>query len=347
MPRFRLFPLLITTSVFSLFALAQQQATPQQPAPPKVQTARQALIEMITKGGDAQLKHLTVEVQSLLKSSKKPNALAIGMMPPGSGFQTFETGNVLLVHDDSTSHTKYEVHVDSDDLAGDEDSMQLSIHSFRDGKEQDDELGMMSPHFTVSLKLQQNIWRVDKISVGAELPIGDPKFFAEIFLKTADGNATGLSAVSGGLYTSQTPEAPAPAMPPEQTIQMLAAAESVFARQHVETGFTCSLSDLAEWSKMMHVDQQVITGTYDGYRFALSGCEGKPAGSFQITAEPLLARPGVKAFCTDATQNVRADVNGHGATCLATGKMYQPVQDTNESLGLDVHVHDPETNPKP
>ncbi|HEY6306083.1 MAG TPA: hypothetical protein VI488_06435, partial [Candidatus Angelobacter sp.] len=201
-------------------------------------------------------------------------------------------------------------------------------------------------HITVSMKLQQNIWRVDKVSVGAEFPIGDPKFFAEIFLKTTDGEASGLSAVAGVHYESQTPEAPAPAMPPDQIIRTLASAETLFAQQHPETGFTCSLPDLAEMSKMLNVDQQVLTGAFNGYRFALAGCEGKPTGSYQITAEPLLAAPGLKAFCTDATQNLRADDNGHGAACLASGKRY-PAVVVPESVGLDVQVQEPAPKPEP
>src|SRR5262249_58798898 len=95
----------------------------------------------------------------------------------------------------------------------------------------------------------------------------------------------------------------------------------MFARMNPEVGFTCSLSELTEVSKMMAVDQQVNTGTYNGYRFALAGCEGKPAGSFQVTAEPAAAKPGAKSFCTDATQNLRVSDDARGATCLSLGKV--------------------------
>jgi hypothetical protein len=329
---------------FSLSVLAQQPV-----APPKPETARQALIEIVTKGGDALQKHLTVEVQDILKSSGKANFLALGWvraMTPEGGLQSFETGDVLFTYNESAQHTKYEVHVESDDLAGTDDSMQLSIHAFRDGKELDDELGIMSSRFTVSMKLQQNIWRLDKISVGADFPIGDPKFFGKTFLPASTGELSGLSAVAGGVYTAKAQEAP-PAMSPEQTVRMLAFAESMFARQHPETGFTCSLSDLAESSKLMRVDQQVMTGTYNGYRFALSGCEGKPAGSFQVFAEPALATPGAKAFCTDATQNLRTDDNGRGVVCLASGKMDPAPLALHETTGLEVVVHPGDTHPEP
>jgi len=313
LPRYKFLSLLIATSALSLAVSAQQTAQP------KPQTARQALLEMVTKGGNAVQRHLTVEVQNLLKGKKAADLAMLTFKPEGA-IEVFESGEVLFSYNDAAQHTKYEVHVDNDDLAGDEDSLLLSIHSFRDGKEQDNEWSFMSPHITVSMKLQENIWRVDKLSVGAEFPIGDPKFFESTFMKMANGEAAGahLSVLGPG---ARNLDAPAPMKRPEQTVRMLGFAETAFARQHPDVGFTCTLSDLAEWSKMTGVDQQVLTGNYNGYRFVLGGCEGKPAGSFQIIAEPLLGGKGAKAFCTDATGNLRVDDTGRGATCLASGKV--------------------------
>jgi hypothetical protein len=273
-PRFKLLFFFVAILCVSLSALGQPQV-----APPKPQTARQALTEMVTKGGDALQKHLTVEVQDLLKSQGK-NALGLAMlssMKPESGLQSFEAGDLLFAYTDSAQHTKYEVHVDSDDLAGDEDSLSLSIHSFRDGKEQDDEWSFMSSHFTVTMKLQQNIWRLNKIAVGAEFPVGDPKFIEKPFFKTASGEAAVAGFSVPTVHTdvhlgTGASEVASPSMPPEQVVTMLAIAENMFARLHPDTGFACSLSELADSSKMMGVDQQVITGTYNSYRFTLAGC---------------------------------------------------------------------------
>jgi hypothetical protein len=101
---------------------------------------------------------------------------------------------------------------------------------------------------------------------------------------------------------------------------MLGIAESLFARQHAETGFTCSLTDLAETGKNLGIDPQVSAGIYKGYRISVSGCQGKPAGSFQISLEPVSGGGG-KAYCIDATQNVRVSDDGRGATCLTSGKL--------------------------
>jgi hypothetical protein len=326
---------------------------PQTPAP-KPQTARQALIEMITHGGEAVQKHLTVEVQDLLKTGGNSSNLdfATAVMKPGPGFETFDSGEVLLSYADSASKMKYEVHVENDDLSGDEDTLLLSIHLFREGKEQDDAIGWLSSHFNVNMKLQQNVWRLNKISVGAEFPIGDPSFVKKTLLN-ASGRA---SSASAGLHTLDShahtsvqfdssggqPAAPA-AMAPEQVISLLGVAESTFARVHPDAGFTCSLKDLVEMSKLMGVDEQVSTGTYNGYHFALAGCEGTPAGSYQVIAEPLIAATGSKAFCTDATSNVRISEDGRGATCLVSGKVQRQDSDEGGMVGIQI----PTTENKP
>ncbi|HEX7287270.1 MAG TPA: hypothetical protein VF532_13880 [Candidatus Angelobacter sp.] len=323
MPRASIPLVFFTVVAFSLFASAQQQAAP--PKPP--QTPRQALVEIATKGAEGISKHLTVEVQALL--AKSSNKAAIGFlgsfnsMKPDKGLQAFDSGPVLFTHNDSAQHTKYEVRVDNDDMAGDQDDLQLSLHAFRDGQEQESDFGLLSPRFTVSLKQQQGIWRLSKISLGADVPIGDPAFFEKIFLKTFDQATAGLGAVAGGTYVADSKsssESPR-AMPPEQLIMMLGFAESTFASQHPDKGFTCSLTELAEAGKVMGIDSQVSTGVSGGYRIRLSGCEGRPAGSFQITAEPVVAAAGVKAYCTDATHNVRFSEDGKGSSCLAFGKV--------------------------
>jgi hypothetical protein len=277
---------------------------------------------MITKGGDSVLKHLTVEVQELLlkpeNKSTAPFLTMLGAMKPETGLQTFEAGDVLLSYSEPRQHMKYEVHVDNDDMAGTEDTMLLSIHLFHEGKEEEAGLGFMSSHFTVNMKQQQNIWRLNKISVGADFPVGDPEFVDKMFFKNAA--SAGVAVVPGWHATSSPAGGQPAAMPPEQIVALLALAQATFARQHPETGFTCSFTELSDTAKLMGVDHQVSTGSYNGYRFALAGCEGKPAGSFQITAEPITRNAGTKAFCTDATQNVRVSETGSGANCLAFGK---------------------------
>jgi hypothetical protein len=328
-------------SIVSLKVLAQKQ-----PPSPKLQTPRQALIEMIGKGGDSVLKHLTVEVQEMfLKPENKaaaPMLTALTSMKPEKGLQTFEAGDVLASFIETGQNVKYEVRVDDDDMAGTEDTLALSVHVLRDGKEEDSGVWLLSSHFSVNMKQQQNIWRLNKISVGADFPIGDPEFIKKNLLHSHSGVHTAVMTPVGGVSTkAQTQPA---SMPAEQLIMMLGFAESAFARQHPEAGFTCSLSQLGYTAKSMGVDQQVGTGTYNGYHIGLSGCEGKPAGSYQIFLEPISAGTGSKAFCSDATQNVRVLEGGTGANCLAFGKVQSSVED--DLAGFRVMTPTKEAEPK-
>ena len=305
-------------SIFSVTVVAQKQA----PAP-KLQTPRQALIEMISKGGDTVLKHLTVEVQEMfLKPENKaaaPMLTALTSMKPEKGLQTFEAGDVLVSYAEPTQNVKYEVRVDDDDMAGTEDTLSLSLHVLRDGKEEDSGVWLLSSHFSVNMKQQHNIWRLNKISVGADFPVGDPEFIKKNLLHDDTHVHTTLMTTNGGVDAAQRQQQPA-SMPPEQLASMLGFAETTFARQHPETGFTCSLPELGETAKVVGIDPQVSTGTYNGYRIGLTGCEGKPVGSYQVFLEPISPGTGAKSFCSDATQNVRVLEGGNGANCLAFGK---------------------------
>jgi hypothetical protein len=333
MPTLRVSSALFAASFLSLSFAAQK------PEPGALQTPRQALIEMITGGEKGITKHLTIEVQQALKKTGNAQASTfflggVSGMYTGAGqaLQTFESGPVLLAFNEPAQHKKFEVHVDNDDLSGEEDNLDLSLHSFTDGQEQTEEWQLLASHFTVSMKRQEGTWRLNKISIGAELPVGEAAFIEKMFGKASGGQAAGVGlktptaethvALSFGL-----PDEAPQGMAPEQVVMMIGFAESSFARIHPDTGFTCSLSELEETSKMMGVDQQVNTGTYGGYKFALAGCEGKPAGSFQITAEPIMTKPGGKAFCADATQNVRVSDDGRAATCLSSGRVQQTSAD--------------------
>ena len=139
-------PCVFLLSIFSVTVVAQKQA----PAP-KLQTPRQALIEMISKGGDTVLKHLTVEVQEMfLKPENKaaaPMLTALTSMKPEKGLQTFEAGNVLVSYAEPTQNVKYEVRVDDDDMAGTEDTLSLSLHVLREARKKIQASGFSLPIF--------------------------------------------------------------------------------------------------------------------------------------------------------------------------------------------------------
>jgi hypothetical protein len=321
----------------STFLSAQTQA----PAAP--QTPRQALIEMINGGHEGAMKHLTLEMQKSLKGNGEFAAFD-QLKAASSDIQVFETGPVLLVADEPKSHEKFEVHVDSDDLSGDTDNIDISFHQFRDGVETDVPYATMLSRFTVGMKKQESIWRLNELSINIKVPVGDPKLLE----KFGGGMGTGMfGGKVGGVSASGKPEKPRD-MDPKEAIMMVAFAESSFARSHPETGFTCALADLAKFNPL-NLDPRIFTGEpYRGYKFSLSGCQDKPSGSFRLTAYPLSPVAGSKVYCTDATNNIRSSDDGLANTCLTSGKVDHAEHSADESVsgvGVDVHVHP--DKPKP
>ena len=190
----------------------------------------------------------------------------------------------------------------------------------------------MLSRFTVGMKRQANVWRLNEISVNIKVPVGDPKLLE----KFGNGMPGMIGAKVGGSASSK-PEKPRD-MAPREAITMVAFAESTFARSHPETGFTCTLADLAK-SNPFNLDPRIFSGEpYRGYKFSLSGCQDKPSGSFRLVAEPVAPAAGAKAYCTDATNNVRSSDDGLGSSCLASGKQ-TALGTEEESVGVDTGIH--------
>lgn len=318
--------------VFAVISSAQQQQAP--PAPP--QSPRQALIEMANGGQNGLLKHLTIEVQQLLKQPENKQALlslAAGGSISSMGIQFFESGPVLMSFNQPSEHSKIEVQVNNDDMSGDQDTLDLSVHSFRDGVEQDEEWQSFVSHFTVTMVRQEEIWRLSKIGIGVDLAVGDPEFLKKTYLKQMAG--AGMAGAGIDLHTvtpvGASETAQHPDMPPNQVAMMLGFAEQSFARQHADVGFTCTLTDLANSPLLMNQATEITSGNYNGYKISATGCQGKPAGSFQITVEPMPGKGG-KAYCTDATQNMRVSDDGRGATCLSAGRLERRLADETDLI---------------
>ena len=323
--------LLVVSS--SAFLYSQTQA----PAPPP-QTPRQALIEMISGGQEGAMKHLTLEMQKSLQGEGKNSPIAQlatfdQIKSASSDFQVFDTGQVLLSANDPKNNEKFEVHVDSDDLSGDTDNLDISFHQFRDGVEQDIPYATMLSRFTVGMKKQENIWRLNELSVNIKVPVGDPKLLE----KFGSGMGTGMLGAKVGMSSAGKPEKNSE-MAPREAVMMMGFAESQFANTHPEIGFTCTLSDLAK-PDLFNLDPRIFSGEpYRGYKFSLSGCQDKPSGSFRLIAEPVSPATGTKAYCTDATHNVRSSTDGLGSSCISSGKAASFGAEDGAVSGSSVHV---------
>lgn len=345
---------LVFTLLFSTIAFSYQKSQSQTAVP---QTPRQALIEMIRGGGEAITKHLTVEMQQAIPGARTakttasarksgssgaragklstetlPEAhttlttsangvgfdvAALGMIPAfaGKNLETFETGPIFCTYTDPVKKEKMEVRMENDDLRGTEDDMQLSFHIFKDGQEQP--IPFLDG-ITIGMKQQEGIWRLNEVSTTVRLKVGDPKFFEEMtkaFQEPAQAPATKTTVAVKAAEEH-------PTLPVSSMMTMLAFAEGMYAQQNPDVGFTCNLADLVSDKSggtafSQYLDPQIASGTYNGYRFSISGCDSRPSEVFHLIAEPVA---GGKAYCINATHNLRTSDDGRGATCVSAGK---------------------------
>ena len=94
--------------------------------------------------------------------------------------------------------------------------MDISFHQFRDGVEQDIPYAAMLSRFTVGMKRQANIWRLNEISVNIKVPVGDPKLLEKFGngVHGNDGSQSWRSSASGKPEKSRD-------MAPREAIMML------------------------------------------------------------------------------------------------------------------------------
>jgi hypothetical protein len=195
--------------------------------------------------------------------------------------------------------------------------MELSLHSFRAGIEE--ELPIR-PRFQLGLKLQESVWRLNTLTVSVGLPVGDPRILDKSWW------------MPQMLSNSATPGQPTSAaaeptrISPMRAVHRITLAESLYAQHHPDVGFTCALSNLVNVGKGLDeggpyrfLDPEFAGGLYNGYKFAIKGCDGKPVRSFQIVAEPVSGQG--RAYCADDRHLVRSSDDGRGTTCLASGKI--------------------------
>ncbi len=295
------------------------------------QTARQALLEMFfSKTPGTMVKHLpTATLAALEKSGAMANLqqyslLASQMQAQGHNFQTFETGSVLLSGEDPKTGQKLEVTVENDALRGDEDDIELSFQTYKNGQAQ--RMPFM-PRVTFSMKQEARVWKLNEISVTIRLPLADPdllKAFTE-----------GLKARQNA-SVSTTPQSQTVAPPAGSDAQVLAAmrtiltAEITYATAYPRVGYTCTLSDLDGFGggepnehQAMLINSGLASGKRYGFVFSLSGCAGAPATSFRLSAAPNANTLGRKAFCADESGVIRASDGGDPARCFSNGMAVQ------------------------
>jgi hypothetical protein len=310
--------------IIVLFLLCAGLAAAQSQTP-AVQSPRQAIIEMFS-GGEAQFKkHLTLEMQRKLQETKAGASSAVPLQAFTSTqdpdrFQAFDLGPILFSFNNPEQHERYEVQIDSDIPGRDEDVMTLSLHYLRNGVELPTPLAV---RFALNMKRQEGMWRLNAVTLSATLPVGDPRILDQSSWISSffPSNTPAHSDPDSGVVVDDRPK-----LSPLRAVRMIGMAENIYSQSHPGIGYTCRLADLVNIGKGLDedgvykfMDAAFAGGVYNGYRYTLSGCDHMPVRSFRVMAEPIAGKG--KAYCSDNTNNLRASDDGHGMTCLTSGKL--------------------------
>jgi hypothetical protein len=102
-------------------------------------------------------------------------------------------------------------------------------------------------------------------------------------------------------------------------LHVISAAETRFAKEHPELGYTCMLSQLPRTEETTRL---LAKGRIDnGYAFEIIGCQAaapeKPNSTYSVTARPLHSEQ--PAFCSDQSGILKSDENGSVEECSAKG----------------------------
>jgi hypothetical protein len=295
-----LFGLVLTGICVPTGVLAQMEQPPQ--------TERQALIEMLTGGPSAIEKHLPKVTLTALRDATRMSMLqplsqaSRALNYPGSHMATFDVGSTLVTIEHEDGIERIEISLDRDDLQGDEAEMEISVRVYQNG-----ELKTLPfiPHIILSMKQEEKIWCLTKVTAEAEFPLEDPEFLR-------------------GIQDDQNRESEMAAVTAVRTI---ATAEITYAGTYPARGFTCQLSNLGGAygggdptpNRARLIDDQLASGEKGEYRFTLSGCDGPPSSQFRITAIPSQPDSGLHVFCEDESGGTRRSPDGKVEKCFSEG----------------------------
>jgi hypothetical protein len=267
------------------------------------QTPRQALVQILTTGDI--LNHLPEATRAAIEKSGSASSLmlpAMQMQAMSKGFQVFPAGSVLLSVIQPTGE-KFQVNIDRDELRGDRDDMELSVHGFKNGEEQP--LGGVTPRLTLGMMLERGAWRIQQVGFNIAVKLDDPEF-----LKALQKSGTQHPGMSDEITAMST-------------LRRIVAAERSYRTAHPEHGYTCSLRDLVSGRGQMAsspaaaLDPALASGQSGIYSYTLSGCGSAPSPAFQVLAVP--SQAGKRAFCADQTGTLKAASTDAAAECMASG----------------------------
>jgi len=295
--------------------------------PPHPETARQAILEVITDSSALQ-RHLPEATKSYWTSHSKDiptiliEGLGLGMMAGGSGgnseaifvanrkpdsnYESFNAGPILMKAHDPKSGTTAELVVDSDDLSGDEDTMELSFHI--DGPAGAPVMPFQLPSMRLHMKLEGAVWRFEEVDLTEKVELGSPAFVKQIERQNAQ--MTELWATDA--------------------VREVVTSEADFLKKSSGKQYTCSLKELApenassEAARMLNAELRFAQSK--DYEVRLGDCD---ATGFHVLAIP--KQQGQAVYCSDQSGAIKSSTAA--ADCFSSG---QPVR-----LDMDMETSAP------
>lgn len=301
--------LVLLLTVAGSISLAAQTASQPSPPPPP-QSARQALIEMFLGKGDKDFeKHLPEAArQALIHTGETADTSVVlristigrEMVAQGEHIETFDEGPTLLVNTQGDGHERIEVAVEHDSLLGEEDEIELAIHYYKDGQLQ---TLPVVPRLIFTFKQEDEIWRLNEITAAAHVPLTDPDYLKELRKEQNEANETAA----------------------RNRVSNIASAETNYAAAHPERGYACTLATLFPQTSAEEgapsYPAEAANAESNGYRFALTACEGTPASKFRIAAVPTDSGAGLRTFCADESGTLKFVTGGKSSGCFSQGEL--------------------------
>lgn len=294
------------------------------------QSPRQALLEMFKATSPDQIDRHTPEVLLQALSKLPPDVrqrqrqsmmfLSMAMTMAGNSIQTFESGPILVLIRNPKDNSRVEITVERDDLSGDTDAMEFGVRVTKEGKQQE-----MPAEFRilVNMKMEKNVWKLERVGASASLALDDPKMAEAIVDKILEQEKNRAANTSIGIQVTGQPRTIS-----EQNVvtslRTLNTAESSYLSSYPSVGYACRLSDLGgslggrspDEHGAQLINPALEAGTRYGYRFEISGCT---ATGYKIVAAPTQKGVGHLTYCTDQSGVVKSVAEAGAIDCAARG----------------------------
>jgi hypothetical protein len=295
----------ICTALVALIAVGCPVAA--QNVQPPEQSPREALIEMFMgKGENDFTKHLPDSARAVLvhkgESPETSFLLKIssgvrGLAQQGEKVETFDSGPNILVTENAHSHERIEIAVEHDSLSGEEDEIELSVHPY---KNDEPEALPVVPRLTFTLKEEEKIWRITELTLAAHVPLEDPDYLKGLRKQQDEVNESAV----------------------QMRVTAIAQTEATYAANHAGVGYVCQLGDLYPSPEgEANATSPLANDEFNGYRVSLSGCDGKPATTYRLTANPIDPESDMKTFCVDESGTLKSVEAADSSNCFSQGKV--------------------------